>query len=74
MKQTAGELAIDLHNVAKTYRRRVHALRGIEMQVHRGKLKREMRSRSAVWIVGTSLGLEFGVLALAAFIFHRRDF
>lgn len=32
----AGELAIDLTHVAKTYRGRVQALRGISMQVRRG--------------------------------------
>ncbi len=31
-------LVIDLHNVQKTYRGRVHALRGITMQVHRGEV------------------------------------
>ena len=30
--------AIDLHYVAKTYRRKVHALRGIAMQVHGGEI------------------------------------
>ncbi len=35
----SGEaLAIDLHDVAKTYRRRVQALRGVTMQVHRGEI------------------------------------
>jgi ABC-2 type transport system ATP-binding protein len=29
-----GQCTIDLHHVAKTYRGRVHALRGIEMRVH----------------------------------------
>lgn len=32
------EPAIDLYHVAKTYRRRVHALRGIAMKVHRGEI------------------------------------
>lgn len=31
-------LAIDLHHVEKMYRGKVHALRGIEMQVHRGEV------------------------------------
>jgi ABC-2 type transport system ATP-binding protein len=31
-------LAIDLHDVAKTYRGRVRALQGISMQVHRGEV------------------------------------
>ena len=31
-------LAIDLHHVAKTYRRKIHALRGIAMEVHRGEI------------------------------------
>jgi ABC-2 type transport system ATP-binding protein len=31
-------LAIDLHDVAKVYRRKVHALRGISMQVHGGEI------------------------------------
>ncbi len=30
--------AIDLHNVAKTYRGKVHALRGIDMKVNRGEV------------------------------------
>jgi ABC-2 type transport system ATP-binding protein len=33
-----GDLAIDLHDVAKTYRGRVHALRGIELGVHPGEV------------------------------------
>src|SRR5882672_1675378 len=33
-----GELAIDLHDVTKVYRRKVHALRGIEMRVARGEV------------------------------------
>jgi ABC-2 type transport system ATP-binding protein len=32
------QLVIDLHRVEKTYRGKVHALRGIEMQVHRGEV------------------------------------
>jgi ABC-type multidrug transport system ATPase subunit len=38
MKISSDSLAVDLHNVAKTYKRRVHALRGIEMQVHPGEI------------------------------------
>ncbi len=34
----ADGLAIDLGDVAKTYRRRVRALRGIQMQVHAGEI------------------------------------
>ena len=33
-----GQLAIDLHHVEKTYRGKIHALRGIEMQVHPGEI------------------------------------
>jgi ABC-2 type transport system ATP-binding protein len=33
-----GQLAIDLHDVVKTYRGKVRALRGIEMQVHDGEI------------------------------------
>ncbi len=33
-----GELAIDLHHVAKTYRGRVQALRGVDMQIHKGEI------------------------------------
>ncbi|MCP3902161.1 MAG: ABC transporter ATP-binding protein [Planctomycetes bacterium] len=33
-----GQFAIDLHDVDKTYRGKVHALRGIEMQVHHGEV------------------------------------
>src|SRR5688500_6233485 len=36
--QSADPLAIDLHHVAKTYRGKVHALRGIEMKVRRGEI------------------------------------
>lgn len=38
MKIPTDSLAVDLHNVAKTYKRKVHALRGIEMQVHPGEI------------------------------------
>ncbi|MGD0542296.1 MAG: hypothetical protein ABSB33_12340 [Tepidisphaeraceae bacterium] len=38
------------------------------------EVQAEMRSRSAGWIVGTSLGFEGVVLALAAWIFCRRDY
>lgn len=34
----SDNLSIDLHHVAKIYRRNVHALRGIEMQVGRGEI------------------------------------
>ncbi|HRP63613.1 MAG TPA: ABC transporter ATP-binding protein [Phycisphaerales bacterium] len=34
----ASDYTIDLHDVQKTYRGRVHALRGIEMRVHRGEI------------------------------------
>jgi len=34
----SDELAIDLHHVEKVYRRKVHALRGIRMQVGRGEI------------------------------------
>jgi ABC-2 type transport system ATP-binding protein len=33
-----ADFAIDLHRVEKVYRGRVHALRGVEMQVHRGEI------------------------------------
>src|SRR5688572_17194393 len=35
---STNPLVIDLRNVQKTYRGRVHALRGITMQVHRGEV------------------------------------
>jgi ABC-2 type transport system ATP-binding protein len=35
---TADSLAIDLHDVTKIYGRKVHALRGINMQVRRGEV------------------------------------
>ena len=38
MAKAADGLVIDLHNVSKVYRGRVHALRGIEMQVRRGEV------------------------------------
>lgn len=34
----SSDLAIDLHDVAKIYKGKVHALRGITMQVHRGEV------------------------------------
>ena len=37
-------------------------------------LMKEIRSRSVWWVVGTSLGFEAVVLALAAWIFSRRDY
>ena len=38
MPAVNGQLAIDLHHVEKIYRGKVHALRGINMQVHRGEI------------------------------------
>jgi ABC-2 type transport system ATP-binding protein len=38
MVEVAEELAVDLRDVAKTYRRGARALRGIEMHVHRGEI------------------------------------
>ena len=38
MVQTTAPLAIDLDHVAKTYRRKVHALRGIRLEVHPGEI------------------------------------
>ncbi|MGD0463130.1 MAG: hypothetical protein ABSB74_11655 [Tepidisphaeraceae bacterium] len=38
------------------------------------ELQAEIRSRSVGWIVGTSVGFEAVVLALAAWIFCRRDY
>src|SRR5213595_2690072 len=38
MAIAANNLAIDLRNVAKVYRGRVHALQGIDMQVGRGEV------------------------------------
>ncbi len=35
---SATDLAIDLNDVAKVYKGKVHALRGIQMQVHRGEV------------------------------------
>ncbi|MEX2080766.1 MAG: ABC transporter ATP-binding protein [Dehalococcoidia bacterium] len=37
-EQPAGDLAIDLAHVSKTYRGRVRALRGIQMRVRRGEI------------------------------------
>ena len=34
----SDQLAIDLHDVAKTYGGKVHALRGVDMQVHSGEI------------------------------------
>jgi ABC-2 type transport system ATP-binding protein len=38
MPSASGDYAIDLHNVTKIYRRRVHALQGLAMQVNRGEI------------------------------------
>lgn len=38
MPPAAGDYVIDLQNVTKIYRRRVHALQGISMQVRRGEI------------------------------------
>jgi len=38
MSPTASGYAIDLQNVTKIYRRRVHALQGVSMQVNRGEI------------------------------------
>ncbi len=38
MTSSNGQYAIDLHDVRKVYKGRVHALRGIEMQVNRGEV------------------------------------
>ena len=35
---------------------------------------REFRSRSVLWIVGTSLGFEAFILAICCWIFSRRDY
>jgi hypothetical protein len=37
-------------------------------------LERTMRSRSVGWVMGTSLAFEGIVLALASWVFWRRDF
>ncbi|MHC4106977.1 MAG: ABC transporter ATP-binding protein [Planctomycetota bacterium] len=38
MPSDNGDLVIDLHNVEKVYKGKVHALRGVETQVHRGEI------------------------------------
>jgi len=38
MPATANGFAINLQNVTKIYRRRIHALQGIAMQVNRGEI------------------------------------
>lgn len=38
MVNSSHDLAIDLRHVAKTYGRKVHALNGISLQVHRGEM------------------------------------
>ncbi len=38
MPSDNGDLVIDLHDVEKVYKGKVHALRGVEMQVHRGEI------------------------------------
>jgi len=37
-------------------------------------IQQEFQSRSVAWVIGTSLGFEAVVLAIAVFIFARRDF
>ena len=51
-------------------RRRNRAIDAADIQ----KLDETMRARSVGWVIGTSLGFEAVVLALAAWIFSRRDF
>jgi hypothetical protein len=38
------------------------------------RIAQEVRSRPVAWVVGTSVGFEAAVLALAAWVFCRRDF
>ncbi len=38
MSVSNGEYVIDLHHVEKIYRGKIHALRGVEMQVHGGEI------------------------------------
>jgi hypothetical protein len=38
------------------------------------QVQQTMNARTVGWIVGSSIGFEAFVLALAAFIFSRRDF
>ena len=38
MPGISSDLAIDLHDVRKTYRGRIHALQGVEMQTRRGEI------------------------------------
>jgi ABC-2 type transport system ATP-binding protein len=38
VQNAQSDFAIDLHEVKKTYRGKVHALRGITMQVHKGEI------------------------------------
>ena len=51
----------------------VEAMPGAEDEVQE-ELLRELRSRPALWVVGTSLGFEAVVLALGAWVFCRRDY
>ncbi len=44
------------------------------MQAAQQELQDTLRGRSVAWVVGTSLGFEAVVLALAAWIFCRRDY
>ena len=39
-----------------------------------GRIIEAMRNRDVVWIIGTSLGFEAVMIALATFLFARRDF
>lgn len=47
---------------------------GVRVKDVAERIEKTYRSRSAWWVLGTSLGFEFVVLFLAGWIFRRRDF
>jgi ABC-type transport system involved in multi-copper enzyme maturation permease subunit len=48
--------------------------RYLEMPETQKQIQEEIRGRSLAWVIGTSLGFEAFILALAAWVFCRRDF
>ena len=69
LRPTSGEMQ-DSDGTTDEQRRRDGPISPADIQ----KLDETMRSRSVGWVIGTSLGFEAVVLALAAWIFCRRDY
>lgn len=49
-------------------------LKGVDQRELQRRMRQKMEARPAWWVIGTSLGFEVVVLAIAAWIFARRDF